>query len=128
MCFSLTCSGRHRKWPYLGGKPPLFWFFKITGKVVENHPVSGFFVKSVKTGGFRPNIVVFSKIRQNGWFSATFPVFQKNRKSGKKTTKLVVSRPKMNLIWANLGHESRKNGIFGWIFKKWPKLVVFHPF
>ena len=23
---TLTCGGRHRKWPYLGGKPPLFRF------------------------------------------------------------------------------------------------------
>jgi hypothetical protein len=63
-----------------------------------------------------------------GGFPPLFRFFKKTGKVVKKTTKVVVFCPKMNLIWANLGHESRKNGIFGWIFKKWPKLVVFHPF
>jgi len=68
------------------------------GKVVENHPVSWFFVKSVKTGSFRPNIVVFLKIHQNGWFSTTITFFfQKTEKCGKKNHKSGGFLPKNEL-------------------------------
>jgi hypothetical protein len=50
-------------------------FFKICPKLVVFHHFWRFFRKTVKSGGFPPFFTVFSKNRQNWWFSTIFGGF-----------------------------------------------------
>jgi hypothetical protein len=55
-----------------------------------------------------------------GWFSTTFPVFQKNRKSGGKP-------PILTVLWKNR-QKWWKTTTFNGFLKKPRKWVVFHHF
>ena len=124
----LTCFGRHRKWPFLGGKPPLFWFFKITGKVVENHPFWWIFQKTRKSGGFPPLFVIFT---QN-----LFIFYQIKFFFGRETTIFsgFFKNPSKRVVFHQFHGFFQKpekwwfSTIFYGFSKKPPKWVGFHHF
>ena len=125
---SLTWLGRHRKWPFLGGKPPLFWFFKITGKVVENHPFWWIFQKTRKSGGFPPLFVIFT---QN-----LFIFYQIKFFFGRETTIFsgFFKNPSKRVVFHQFHGFFQKpekwwfSTIFYGFSKKPPKWVGFHHF
>ena len=118
---TLTCSGRHRKWPYFGGKPPFFRFFWKTGKMVENHHFDGFLKKPSKVVENHHFCRIFEKSGKTGGFPPLFRFF-------KKTRKMVVSHPKKSFISLYFAKFQAKLTNFWRFFKICPKLVENHHF
>ena len=79
----LTCSGRHLKWPYFGGKPPLFTV-KNPSKWVVFHHFWRFFEKSIKTGGFHQFWRFSRKTMKTGGFRKTGKVVENHQNMAKK--------------------------------------------